>query len=205
VNTFTASVVHCTRNLLRFSGRDRPRIFWPYAGLVLGLSYFLSMLISLPLVMPILQRSFETVRAEAEAARAGGYAAADIDPAANLLRDFPEMVRAVTLSSAALMLLVCLLLAAAVTRRLHDRDRTGRWALLPIAFALPSLLLFPGYIESLLRAGDGGPFDPAPIGLLLVNNVLYLCSLGFLVYHLVSAGTPGKNRYGPDPLGHPGA
>ena len=86
-----------------------------------------------------------------------------------------------------------LFLAAAVARRLHDRDRSALWGLLPLPF-----LAF-GFVamRSLFAAfGTGHEPDLRLFTALVVSNMLYLGSLTFLIVQLASGGNPGPNRYG---------
>lgn len=82
---------------------------------------------------------------------------------------------------------------AVFIKRLHDRDRTGWW--MALVYGLSAL----GYV--LEMAGLAGTVE-APsqlyivLGLVtLVANLWLLVECGFL------KGTPGENRFGPDPLG----
>jgi uncharacterized membrane protein YhaH (DUF805 family) len=87
------------------------------------------------------------------------------------------------------------LLSAAVVRRLHDRDRSGRWGLMPLPFLGFAMFGMHALFRSI---GDGA----APIGLfslLFLNNLVYLASVVTLIVMLARAGTIGPNSYGPDP------
>lgn len=89
------------------------------------------------------------------------------------------------------------LLAAAVTRRLHDRGRAGWWGALPLPF-----LAFGGFAFSKVLSGFAAPDDPAlaPWFLpLFFNNMLYLGALATLVVMLARAGGGDANRFGPAP------
>lgn len=83
------------------------------------------------------------------------------------------------------------ILAAIGAKRLHDRNKSGWWILL-IATA-PSYLLVP----SAKIAQMGGPFATLSM---LVN----LASFGLILWAWIDLvrrrGTPGENRFGPDPL-----
>ncbi len=98
----------------------------------------------------------------------------------------------VELGPRSLLLLVLALPAvycglALVVKRLHDRDKSGWWVLL-FYFA-------PGFLHRIgLHTGD--------IGILFwllgsAISVWALVEIGFL------RGTPGPNRFGPDPLPQP--
>jgi uncharacterized membrane protein YhaH (DUF805 family) len=74
---------------------------------------------------------------------------------------------------------------AVATKRLHDRNKSGWW-LVPF-YALPVVL-----------DGVGSALDA------ILGIVLSLASLAISIWALVELGflrgTPGPNRYGPDPL-----
>lgn len=91
----------------------------------------------------------------------------------------------------ALLWLATLLPSLAVgVRRLHDTDRSGWWLLLPIvpyciAFALGGAAMTSG---SMAEMGTAGIF-------LLIGVVGAIVLLIFMIL----PGTPGDNRYGPNP------
>jgi uncharacterized membrane protein YhaH (DUF805 family) len=77
-------------------------------------------------------------------------------------------------------------------RRLHDTDRSGWWILLPVvpylaAFILGGAALMRGQMAAV---GIAGIF-------ILIGAV---CALVLLIF-FVLGGTPGNNRYGPNPYG----
>jgi uncharacterized membrane protein YhaH (DUF805 family) len=176
--------------IARFSGRDPRRLFWPYAGTVLGLA-LLAWMIAFSLLLegafPRLQRfARENPELVAESARGdlsvrSDYPGLLLDPARFLL---PMMM---------IFAIIVLLLAAAIVRRLHDRNRSGAWGLLPLPFLLIGLAAMPAMF------GDDAGTRLALLPWLFLSNVAYLASLGILVAMLVRKGNPGANRYGPDP------
>ena len=70
------------------------------------------------------------------------------------------------------------------TRRLHDRNLSGWWQVLPLAAVLPA-------IAGAVLEADGL--------LVLAGSAAALASLGLLVVYVLK-GTTGPNRFGPDPL-----
>ena len=81
--------------------------------------------------------------------------------------------------------------AALLVKRLHDRDRPG---ILAAVFLGPSLLV--GITDALGITGreTWNALDYLLNGLVLVVTLWVIVELGFM------RGTPGPNRYGPDPL-----
>ena len=70
------------------------------------------------------------------------------------------------------------------TRRLHDRNLSGWWQLLPLAAAVPA-------IAGAVLESDGL--------LMLAGCTVALASLALLIVYALR-GTAGPNRFGPDPL-----
>src|ERR1043165_3573647 len=98
----------------------------------------------------------------------------------------PDM-RWLTTPSLVLNVLFVLLLAAAVTRRLHDRDRTGLWGLLPVPFMIVGLLNRDAAFalathQRALSAGEQAMFMATP---------LFWLAVIFLIVLLVGEGTNG--------------
>jgi len=80
-------------------------------------------------------------------------------------------------------------------RRLHDTDRTGWWLLLPVIPYVIGLVIMLG-----AAAGQN-------LGLIAVGGIFSLIGLVGAIVLLVFyclPGTPGSNRFGPDPLGGAG-
>ncbi|GAA0329706.1 DUF805 domain-containing protein [Sphingomonas oligophenolica] len=80
---------------------------------------------------------------------------------------------------------------AVSVRRLHDTNRTGWWLLLPVLpYLIGFVLLFTGMAtanQSLTIIGGVGVFAGV------------ICAIVLLVWYC-TAGTPGPNDYGDDPL-----
>jgi uncharacterized membrane protein YhaH (DUF805 family) len=120
--------------------------------------------------------------------------------------------------------LLCLLPLAAVTnRRLHDRDLSGWWQLAFVAVAMIAAGLAAADIYTtfsvLISAGIAGgeslntaqkaldQAEASPLGIFSLFGALFwiaaaLCIATTAVFYAVLAlrGTPGENRFGPDPL-----
>lgn len=88
-------------------------------------------------------------------------------------------------------LLLWLATLAQTVRRLHDRDRTGWW--LPLTLAL-----YAGSFASVETAADA---HPVPVALYALVTVVFL--VWFVVETVALRGTPGPNRYGPEPEAMP--
>jgi uncharacterized membrane protein YhaH (DUF805 family) len=90
---------------------------------------------------------------------------------------------------------------AVTVRRLHDTDRSGWWIMLYWGPYLANLFLTPAIVNA---SQDVDSLN----GMMGVSFALSIASLiGGLVLlvFLFLDGTPGSNRYGPDPKGRAGA
>ena len=86
-------------------------------------------------------------------------------------------------------------------RRLHDTDRTGWWLLMPIVPYVLAFVLGGAAMVGGAAAGVGaGAGAMAGLGLAAIFLFLgFICAIVLLVF-MVLPGTPGDNRYGPNPL-----
>jgi uncharacterized membrane protein YhaH (DUF805 family) len=182
--------------LVRFSGRDPGRRFWPYAGVVIGL-VIAGMA---TLIVPITSQSFERMQRFAvehpdQATVTQGPGSYSIEIQGNHPELMPDMTPFFAVLRISVVVAV-LLLAAAVTRRLHDRGRRGWWGLPPVVFLVGGLALFPRLFQSML-SGEMTPDVMKLFGLMFANNLLYLGSLVLLIVLLSGASQPSENRFGP--------
>lgn len=184
------TITHNLTRLISFSGRQPPRIFWPYAGFVVGLSF----VASFALVIPVMASTFERMQKFAEehpdqatVTRGPGHYSIQIEGYhPELVPDFGTLIAGFGVIAAA----AAVLLAAAVARRLHDRGRSGFWGAMPLPFLATGMTLLPGLFRL-------DPPDFTLFGLLFLNNLVYLVSLAVLVVMLARRGDPEENRYGP--------
>jgi uncharacterized membrane protein YhaH (DUF805 family) len=98
--------------------------------------------------------------------------------------------------SAILGLALLLPSIAVSVRRLHDIDRTGWWVLAPLG------LLVIGFIviaTAAIAPNSGFAIAGAVLGMILMVGVL-IVGIVLLVFACLD-GTPGTNRFGPDPKG----
>lgn len=159
------AILNGFRRLADFKGRDRRRQFWPYAILIFVLT-FIAIAVAMNLAMM-------------------GLFMGTTD-----MPNMPLMIGGV----GGVVLIATGLLAAAVTRRLHDTGKPGYWGLPPIVFLLIGLALFPVLMNSVLT----NPNPPIALFLgLFLNNMLYIASLIGLVVLLLLDGSKTANRYGP--------
>jgi uncharacterized membrane protein YhaH (DUF805 family) len=108
-----------------------------------------------------------------------------------LMPDFSVMAVPMAVTNIVLVLL----LAAAVVRRLHDRDRTGLWALMPLPFMIIGMI----NTKAAFAIGSGERRIGAQDTLMFASSPLFWLSLIVLIVLLAGKGTSGPNRFGPDP------
>ncbi|HKR25537.1 MAG TPA: DUF805 domain-containing protein, partial [Allosphingosinicella sp.] len=180
--------------IFRFSGRDTRAEFWPYAIFL----YFAATVVTWLIMMPEMVRMMQTLfqRAAERAAMESEPTPQEIDA---LVREVMPNFEFLMIGSMVVQLLAILLLAAAVVRRLHDRDRAGYWGLLPLPCTLAAILLAPVSME-----GFRGPAAAAPPLLFatFLNGMAYWVLLIILIVMLAREGTSGPNRFGPAPEPH---
>ncbi len=184
------------RRLTDFSGRDRRGRFWPYALVIVALAYVGLAAVMIPIIGSVFSEA-ATYAAEnpdqATVVSGPGYYSVQIhDPDAIAMPDFGLFFTTVGIA----VVLSVLLLAAAVTRRLHDTGRAGWWGLPPVVFLTTGLLLFPRMMDQMMQTEAEAP-SMGLFFLLFANNIVYIICLLGLVVLLVLDGTKGPNRYGP--------
>jgi uncharacterized membrane protein YhaH (DUF805 family) len=182
-------------NALRFSGRDARRQFWPYAIFLFLASTGLGYVAMVPELMRLMTGAVELV----EKAQRDQAAGRPFSSGSQALP--PELVphfEGAMIWSALLTGIAVILLAAAVTRRLHDRGKPGYWGLIPLPFAALALALAPRGLEEGMMMAQGAP--PSPFwSLLMLINLVYWGAIVLLVLILAREGDAGPNRFGPAP------
>lgn len=187
-----ASIGRGLGGVTRFSGRDTPGQFWPWAIFVFILSTIASFTIMLPPMMRAMLTMFRTLD---EANRAGSPEPSPEEVSQAFMTQYAAELEMLALPMAAVNLVSALLLAAAIVRRLHDRDRTGLWALMPLPFMLISILYMPAAMAVAMGRRDLPPLEMAASS----AGSFYMLTLIVLIVLLVGSGTDGPNRFGPDP------
>lgn len=192
MNDFLKSIGGGFAGLLRFGGRDGRLRFWPYAVFVFALAQIASMASIMPLFTRIMRHALE--HPERTRVESGpGHFSVEILGSAPELAPIIEYAMGI---SGIVTAVAILLLSAAVARRLHDCDRSGYWGLLPLPFLVAGLALMPKAVAGMSSAGEP---DLGWLAGLFANNLAHLGALGWLIYLLAGAGTPGPNRFGPPP------
>lgn len=185
-----ASIRHNLASLTDFRGRETRSQFWPYFGVVAFLSFAAMWFV----MFPEFQASMERMQAfAAEHPELATVQRSATSYSITIEGHHPELmpdIGRVSIGLGAVIVIAILLLAAAVTRRLHDRGKSGRWALAPVLFLAFGLSLMPIMFTQ-------NPPNLALFFALFINNALYIASLVYLVVLLNGRSMKGDNRFGP--------
>lgn len=185
------------RSLGSFSGRDPAGDFWPYAGVVL-IAVFAFAAVAMPLAMQGMFADMQQFAAEHPEATTVQQSPTSYSISIDAGHpDAPQLdMSNLFLVLGGVVALAAILLAAAVSRRLHDGNRPAWFGLAPLIFLTAGLVLFPRMMDDFM--GSSEP-NMGLFGLLFLNNILYLITLLALVVQCIQKGTTGPNRYGPEP------
>lgn len=194
---------------LDFTGRDRRGQFWPYAAAVFVLTQVISMAVLLPTIIGQVVGSLSTAERLARAhpedwqvERGAGsvsyhYVGSDPEVLHAMMPDFSGIMATIGL----IAIVTIALMAAAVTRRLHDRGRSGLWAAIPVTLLLLAFWqmhnIFGGVTDAAMAQDGSGLASVLFLGFGL--NLLYLIAVTVLIIQLALAGQPAANRYGQPP------
>lgn len=180
--------------IARFSGRTSRGQFWPYAGMILGLMLLGIFAVTLIEIAPTIGKTINYVETHADQGRivrtSTSVSVQIYGYHPELMPDFGGLAGGV----AAVLVPTVLLLAAAVSRRLHDVGWPAWVGLAPLPFLGFGLWAFPHLAASF----EKGP-DLTLFLMLFANNLAYLATLGGLALLLSRPGTPEQNRHGQTP------
>lgn len=202
-----ASIRHNAAGLTRFSGRDTRAQYWPWTLIFLILNMVAAGIAAGPMMNHMMGR-FATLFTAAS--RGDKLAPEAVDAQMQgMMTTMTADMRTMIFVGLAINLVFVLLILAATARRLHDRGWSGWWALLPVPFQAAGTAMAPRMLADFTvppRMTASGPdlplpFDPGLMALSMLNSLALYGALGLLLYLLVTEGTRGPNRFGPDPLG----
>jgi len=194
-------ITHNLSRLTTFTGRDRRAQFWPYAGTLVALY-----MVTFPLVMmtqmgPMMSNAQAFALAHPEMTNGESIDASQLPDSVKaeslqMARTAGDMFSNVLVANDIIVVVMVLLFAAAVARRLHDRGMSGWWGLMPVPFLAIALVAMP-----MLFGDFAGPDVPdlGLFGLIFINNMLYNVVLVILIVLLAKRSDPAINRYGPPP------
>jgi uncharacterized membrane protein YhaH (DUF805 family) len=182
------SIGYNLARLATFSGRESRALYWPYAIAVFVLGMVAGLVLFVPVMMDMMTRIAAYVQTHPEGFPKPAPGQPPVLPP-ELMPDFTAML----VPMAIVNVVTLLLYAAATVRRLHDRDRSGWWAALPLPFQLIGMLIGPRAVAAMLH--PGGP--PSPLAMLSsLNSLAYWAAFLVLVVILCGESTRGANRFG---------
>src|SRR5947209_12409581 len=138
------SIRHNLANLFRFSGRESRALFWPYAIAVFLAAMAAGILLFIPVMTDMMTRIMDYARAHPEGLPRAAPGQPPVLPP-ELMPDMSMMAVPMLIVNVAMILL----LAAAAVRRLHDRDKTGWWAALPLPFHIVAAVIGPAAAKAM--------------------------------------------------------
>ena len=193
MRAIVAAILYNFRNLVRFSERDIRAQFWPYAIFLFIFQMIVSLISMIPFMFNILVKTFQF--AAQHAGRPGGpMGLGDQREFAQMMDGiFSDIQSMLMVLTPILTVIFVVMIAAAVTRRLHDRNRRGFWGLMPLpftAFGIASMpIMLPGVWHHSLSI--------AWWAALILQNLFYYASLILLIVMLAGRDSAEPNRFGP--------
>lgn len=190
---FGQSIRYNVANLTRFEGRDAPRHYWPYIGLLIGLHFIAGLFISIPIMIDAFTGTFAAVGQQA----AGAPPPDPQHLQAQMMQQMMSSVGAMLPYTVALGLIVDFLALAATVRRLHDRNWSGWWAAL--IFVSLAIGLASNWWTMHIINGQG--VDALIDHMASIQLLGWLPWVGYIILliQLVQGGDVGDNRFGPEP------
>lgn len=194
------TIVRGFKKVLDFKGRDRRSSFWPYAGVIIAGGVVATVVAMVPAAVRMFNQTLAFAEANPDKAtitRTPTSVHVRIhDPTGMPPMDVVSMVWPMSL----VLVVMALLLAAAITRRLHDRGLSGFWALIPLAFYGFGLASWARLMSSAFtQTADAAQFI---VDFMLTMLVVLLGQLSMIVMVIMLAlkGKTGPNRYGSKPV-----
>lgn len=186
------SIQHNLANLADFGGRQKRSMFWPYFGVVAVLSFVAIWFVMVPEIAASMERIHDFAAKHPELSTVERTATSYSVRVEGRHPELMPNLGRLLVPLGAIVAIAVALLSAAIVRRLHDRGKSGAWALAPVSFLVIGFSLMPIVFYQ-------NPTNLSLFFALFVNNALYLASLVFLVVLLAGASAKGVNRFGPEP------
>ena len=184
----TVGLLEHFKGLFDFKGREDRASFWPYAAV----AFIIVTVVGMIIFVPMMVRSMAAM--QEYAARHPDQANITTGPgqySISVEGHHPEFFDAGSMAAYLVVTfgLAILLYAAAVTRRLHDRGKSGWWGLMPLPFVIYSSIMMPSVF-----AGAGDP-NMTLFFSIFVSNMVYIVTLVVMVVFLAGPSDQVSNRY----------
>ena len=195
-----AAIRYNLGHLLDFTGRDARQTFWFYVVFLVILDIAIGVVVYVPSLV-------SSVGTAVEAAQAG---ASDRDVQAQMMARMQDTLGTTLWVTIAASAAIPLLLLAAFVRRLHDSDKSGWWAALPLAMQAASIAVsirISGDMQAMMHEALAAGNDPAKLQSVMAHQSEYASYgmigwIGILIVVAFGAlkSTDGPNRYGAEPV-----
>lgn len=187
-------------HLLDFGGRDARQTFWYYVLFLVVLNFAVGMIVSIPLMIGAVGTAIEAAQAGVDPQEAQALVTARM----------ADAMGGTLWLSLVTNLAMALLVLAAFVRRLHDSDKSGWWALLPLAGLAVSTAVsiqVMGAMQEMMRDMMIVGGDPVKVQAIverqqefaaygLIGWIAPAVVIGFGVLR----STEGPNRFGDEPV-----
>ncbi len=188
-----AAIKHNLANLFSFTGRDARQTFWYYVLFV----YIVTTVVSMLAMIPAMVEMFTNI---IDVARAGGSEQMAQQTVANSMSGLFGSVGWVSMVVGVLLII---LLAASLVRRLHDSDMPGWWALAPAALQAIAIAMMPAQMARIVEAMADPAAMSDPTAMYRAQGAAGLIgwvAIGLVIWFGVRKSTASPNRYGDAPV-----
>jgi uncharacterized membrane protein YhaH (DUF805 family) len=189
------SIRYNLTHLFDFRGRDARQTFWYYVLFLAIIKFLAGIAIAVPLIANMVSQIMA-------AARAGVTDQQELN--AMMASQMGGWAQSMVPFSIGLNLIMAALFVAAFVRRLHDSDKSGWWAILPVATQLTTIWV--SYrslgnmqnvmLDAMQHPGAGMQYQSTMAPYTAIGWLGYLVVIVFGVFQ----STPGPNRYGEAPV-----
>ncbi len=206
MNTYFRKLGAGFSGLLQFNGRTALHDFWPYAITIFCVFYGLTSLGGMWIGFNVAGDVYEFARENPDAVIERRWPGGFEYRVEGMPIDIYPYFRTILFVSLIGAAVAAVLLLAAIVRRLHDTGKSGFWSLIPVPFGAYGIFttdqLFARFLTVETFPSDTFPIQPfiAEFMLGMISNLLWLASLIVLIIMLCGRGTPGPNRFGPQPV-----
>ena len=186
---------HGLRNLTNFDGRDGRQTFWLYVVALVILNFALGMVASVPMLANMFGSAMHSAQSGASPEQMQVTMLAAMGPA----------LKTQVIVGAVLALITSLLFVAAFVRRLHDSNKTGWIALIPLMTTVYAHVFTFSHVDEMIGIMQAAMAANDPQAVMEMQRTMQAYSavgwLGYLVVIVfgVLQGTHGPNKYGAEP------
>jgi uncharacterized membrane protein YhaH (DUF805 family) len=187
------SILADFRRLAEFSGREPRRQFWPYVGIVYLADVIVGQFAMIPIVTRMMQNMLTVMMDPAFTAK---LEANPFQAQGAMFTAMAGDMRWIAMASMASGAVLVVLLAAAVSRRLHDSGLSAWWGAMPLPFAVVHMALMPWFFSAFAAMFSGASQPNTTfLTLFMLNNTLSMAAMIALIVLLCRRSSDGDNRF----------